>query len=299
MKSTDPNNNPLKKKTPREPSLAIPILSNPIPGERMVRTVYDMEYAFHWCPAGSFIMGSPEKEIGRYIDEIQHQVILTKGFWMLETQVTVGMFRQFTSRSRYKSAGETPWGWNGEELVENPKYSWRNPGFPQTNSHPVVNVSWHDAQAFCVWLGRRLKAHVTLPTEAQWEYACRAGTTTALNNGKDLTDEIYDCANLNEVAWYNWQNQNIMTSHEVAQKRPNAWGLYDMHGNVWEWCADWEGPYPSGPTTDPTGKLYSMDRVVRGGGWNNDAEYCRSANRLSDFPKIRDINIGFRVILIP
>ena len=146
-----------------------------------------------------------------------------------------------------------------------------NPSNFKGDNLPVECISWHDAKEFCKKLNEiyadKLPAgyQFDLPTEAQWEYACRAGTTTALNNGKDLTSDWGECSNLNEVAWYT-KNSGGKT-HEVGQKRANAWGLYDMHGNVWEWCRDWYGAYPGISVTDPVGPSSGSDRVMRGGRW--------------------------------
>ncbi|MBR5737011.1 MAG: formylglycine-generating enzyme family protein, partial [Verrucomicrobia bacterium] len=136
----------------------------------------------------------------------------------------------------------------------------------------------------------------TLPTEAQWEYACRAGTTTALNIGKNLSGEE-ECPEMDEVDWY-WGNSDRKT-HPVGQKQPNAWGLYDMHGNVNEWCLDWEGEYPTSSVTDPTGPVTGDYRILRGGCWGNYAYYCRSASRSSNSDDTSDWNYGFRVALVP
>ena len=133
-----------------------------------------------------------------------------------------------------------------------------------------------------------------MPTEAEWEYACRAGTTTALNNRKALTSARGQCRNLDEVAWY---DENSVTTHPVEQKRPNAWSLYDMHGNVWEWCQDWYGEYPSGSATDPTGPSSGSGRVLRGGSWVGYAGCCRSARRGRFPPSFRSFYLGFRVVL--
>ena len=240
---------------------------------------------------GTFTMGSPAgikggflglqtigAEEGRSEDEIQHRVTLTKPFWLGKYPVT---------QLEYESVmGKNPSKFNGANL-------------------PVERVSWYDAKEFCKKLNEihadKLPAgyQFDLPTEAQWEYACRAGTTTALNNGKDLTSDWGwgECSNLNEVAWYD-QNSGKRT-HEVGQKRANAWGLYDMHGNVWEWCRDWYGYYPYGSITDPVGPSSGSSRVIRGGSWNSVANDCRSAVRGRNDPSDRGYDRGFRLALVP
>ena len=244
-------------------------------GERMVLPVKGVEYAFRWCPAGTFTMGSPEGELGGYSSlEKQHQVTLTRGFWMLETEVTQAMWKGIT--------GDNPSHFKGDKL-------------------PVENVSWEDCQKFIEQLNELRVApsgyRFSLPTEAQWEYACRAGTTTALNSGKNLTDEKYNCPNLNELGWYDWQGEN-KTTHAVGQKKSNAWGLFDMHGNVYEWCLDWYGGYPNGSVTDPTGAFSGSDRVLRGGCWYDSARHCRSANRGINVPSYRYSYFGVRLALV-
>jgi formylglycine-generating enzyme required for sulfatase activity len=157
----------------------------------------------------------------------------------------------------------------------------------------VETVSWDDCQAFL----KKFGAGARLPTEAEWEYACRAGTTTALNNGKKLTSTEGQCPNLDEVAWYD-KNSGGKT-HPVGQKQPNAWGLYDMHGNVWEWCADWYGAYPTGAATDPQGSQTGSFRVLRGGSWYYFAYNCRVAYRYFNRPALRNLHYGFRAVLPP
>ena len=156
-------------------------------------------------------------------------------------------------------------------------------------------MNWHDAVEFCRKLSKRPAEKAAgrvyrLPTEAQWEYACRAGTTTNYSFGDDGSD-------LGDYAWYR-ENSNSST-HPVGGKQPNAWGLYDMHGNVWEWCSDWYGDYPDRAVTDPTGTRTGSSRVRRGGSWNYDAEVCRSANRRKYNQLNRFSSNGFRVCLSP
>ena len=221
-------------------------------GERKTYNVNGVEFAFRWCPAGTFTMGSPTSELGRYSNETQHRVTLTKGFWMMETQVT---------QKQWKAVmGSNLSNFKGDDL-------------------PVEKVSWNDCQEFCKKC-TQLGLPVQLPTEAQWEYACRAGTTGAY------------AGNLADMAWY---SSNSGT-HPVGTKKPNAWGLYDMHGNVWEWCADWYGDYPSGSVTDPTGPSSGSNRVLRGGCWIIYAPFCRSAYRGNLDPGNRGDGLGFRVV---
>ena len=136
----------------------------------------------------------------------------------------------------------------------------------------------------------------TLPTEAQWEYACRAGTTTALNSGMDLSN-AEECPEMDEVGWYYYNSDS--ETHPVGLKKPNAWGVYDMHGNVYEWCLDWYGDYPTSSVTDPTGPSTGTRRVIRGGSWSEHVIYCRSASRDSISPSVSDYFYGFRVALAP
>jgi len=226
--------------------------------------------------AGTFMMGSPEGELGRSGDETQHQVTLTKDYWLGKFEVTQAQWQAVMSN---------------------------NPSHFKGDNRPVECVRWNEAKEFCDKLNEKCAGKLPagykfdLPTEAQWEYACRAGTTTALNNGKNLTDEKYNCENLAEVAWYDYQNKENQT-HQVGQKRPNNWGLYDMHGNVWEWCRDRYGSY-SGDETDPVGPSSGSGRVVRGGSWGDGAQLCRSANRSNCDPADRSDDLGFRLALVP
>lgn len=217
-----------------------------------------VEMEMVWCPRGSFLMGSSHREEKRCDDETQHEVTLTKGFWMAKTEVT---------QAQWKSVmGNNPSKHKGDDL-------------------PVEVVSWEDAQVFC------LKAGLQLPTEAEWEYACRAGSTGPYA-GSGVLDEM------------GWHPENSGgKTHPVGQKKPNAWGLYDMHGNVDEWCADWYDSryYAKSPLMDPKGPVSGSERVHRGGSWGKSYWWksCRSACRDKDSPRDSDSfcgRIGFRPV---
>jgi len=229
---------------------------------------------FVLIPGGTFSMGSPEDEPARDADENQHQVTLTQSFYLQTTEVTQGQWRAV--------------------MRSNPSY-FSNCG----NNCPVETVSWNDVQSFIAVMNRRGEGTYGLPTEAEWEYAARAGSNSAFYNG-GIT-YIDDCApvdpNLNLIGWYCGNSHD--KTHPVAQKQPNAWGLYDMIGNVWEWCADWYGTYPSKSVTDPTGPSSGPNHVVRGGGWYYSAQRCRSANRYMRSPGDRNVNYGFRLVKMP
>ena len=205
-----------------------------------------------WCPPGTFIMGSPENELGRWDDETQHSITISNGFWIGKYEVT---------QAQYKAI-----------MGSNPAFA-----YGIGDNYPVYSVSWNDAINFCIKLtemeqiaGRLPEGYeYTLPTEAQWEYACRAGTSTALNSGKNLTNKE-KCPNMDELGWYYYNSGN--STYPVGLKKPNNWGLYDMHGNVWEWCMDWYSPSYTNPST-------GSYHVMRGGSWHNNARRCRSADR--------------------
>jgi len=209
-------------------------------------------------------MGSPASEEGRDSDEVQHTVTLTKGFWLSDHEVT---------QSEYQAVmGSNPSEFKGDL------------------NRPVEQVSWDEAVLYCQKLTERERAagRITaqqayrLPTEAEWEYAARAGTTGALYGELDT------------IAWWNGNAGN--QTHPVKQKAPNAWGLYDMIGNVWEWCSDWYGNYPTVSVTDPRGPSSGSVRVRRGGSWLSDARGARSASRWGD-PGDRYGRLGFRPAL--
>jgi formylglycine-generating enzyme required for sulfatase activity len=210
------------------------------------------------------MMGSPTSERGRNADEVQHEVVLTRGFFLAETECTQGQWD--------KVMGGNPSSFKGSE-------------------RPVEEVSWEEAVKYCRNLTAKQFAEGILPdgwewrlpTEAEWEYAARAGTTGARYGELDT------------IAWYGGNSGS--QTHPVKQKTANAWGLYDTMGNVWEWCADWSVDYSTGSVTDPKGPSSGSDRVFRGGSWRNGARYARSAVRYGFDPAIRRYFLGFRPAL--
>jgi formylglycine-generating enzyme required for sulfatase activity len=219
---------------------------------------------FRLIPAGTFLMGSPASEAKREDDEVQHEVTLTKAFYMGKYEVTQTQYRAVV--------GENPSLFKGGRL-------------------PVELVSWNEAVAFCRKTSELTGRRVRLPTEAEWEYACRAGTTTAYNTGDGITTD--------QANFYDSDNGGVYRKQtvDVGSFPPNAWGLYDMHGNVLEWCLDWYGDYDISKKIDPQGTASGFFRVLRGGGWFNDAGFCRSAYRIRFAPVHRLIIFGFRVVL--
>jgi formylglycine-generating enzyme required for sulfatase activity len=230
-----------------------------------------------WVEPGTFMMGSPTSEPDREAagtDETQHQVTLTKGYWLAKHELTQAQWKAVM--------GTDPSNFKGDNL-------------------PVEKVSWEDAKAFCDKLQEQESAAgrvppgyaYQLPTEAQWEYACRAGTTTATAYGYSLSSNQ---ANFNGDYPYNGgaTGSYLGKTANVGSYAANAWGFHDMHGNVWEWCADWYGDYPTGSVNDPAGAGSGTNRVVRGGGWYNSGKYCRSALRSWNYPGLRHYFLGFR-----
>ncbi len=243
------------------------------PGERMVLTIKGVEVAFRWCPPGTFMMGSPEGEAERDDNETLHEVELTRGFWLAETETTQGLWTAVM--------GNNPSHFKGDDLL------------------PAEKVSWDDCQDFIRKLndmGIVTDGVFRLPTESEWEYACRAGTTTAISFGNVCDGSQANC-NGNYPYGTDSKGQYLEKTAKVGSYIANPWGLYDMHGNVLEWCADWYGDYPTGKSTDPTGATSGRNRVLRGGSWHNLARDCRSASRRNYVPAYRNIINGFRLLL--
>jgi sulfatase modifying factor 1 len=251
---------------------------------------------FALIPPGSFWMGSLEGEEERDADETRHRVTLTDPYFLATHPVTVADFTRFTEATAYQTEPER--GQGAEGFVNgswrlDPTITWRNPGFApkQRPRYPVVCVTWNDAVAFVAWLNQTHPLpglRYTLPTEAQWEFACRAGTETTFFWGDGE-------GRLRDFAWYR-DNSRVRT-HSVASKLPNPWGLYHMIGLAWEWCTDWYGPLSATDALNPTGADEGEQRVLRGGSWHTLPRYCRSADRSYDHPDDADSHTGFRLAI--
>ena len=232
---------------------------------------YGMEFVL--VPAGTFTMGSPADEPGRNPDEAQHKVTLTKPFYVQRSEVTQGQWLRVmgTNPSHFQDCG---------------------------GDCPVEFVSWKECQEFVKNLNRREGSKkYRLPTEAEWEYACRANSPLAFADGPvTQTGCGYD-KHLDAIGWY--CGNSGRRPHAAAKKTPNAFGLYDMHGNVWDWVADWYDMYPLEDVTDPRGPVSGSSRVLRGGGWHEDVEGCRSAVRLGRPPDSKAGTLGFRLVRDP
>jgi len=249
---------------------------------------------------GIFTMGSPNTEVNRNTDETQFEVYLSFEFRMSTYDITNAQYAAFLNAKGIGSNGVYAAGaYPTQTLI----YANSSMGLTYSGSqwipvtdyenNPVINVTWYGATEYATYVGG------TLPTEAQWEYACRAGTTTPFNTGSCLT---------NTQANYNWTYPystctNTVTTYPgktqpVGTYAPNGYGLYDMHGNVWEWCSDWYGTYPTTDQLNPTGAATGSGRVIRGGSWYRSAQYCRSAFRRYGYPYGYDYDIGFRVVFV-
>ena len=262
-------------------------------GNLLTFNIYGINFELVKCPAGKFLMGSPTDEIGRFKNETLHEVLIKNDFYIGKFPITQA---QYLAVIKY------------------------NPSENKGPNNPVDSVNWNYAKEFCYRLNeathniRPAGYLFDLPTEAQWEYACRANTNTSLNNGNNISKFISEslrrgvnsnlyygykpsCPFLDEVGWYEFNSNE--TTHPVGQKKPNNWGIYDMHGNVLEWCRDyyWENYLPENADPDedldPNAKKNSGGKVCRGGSYKDEPRYCRSAYRFSSFG-----TYGFRIALI-
>ncbi len=289
-------------------------------------------------PSGEFMMGSNDskddrrkdlgdatsesatgenskKQTADLSDELpRHKVRITKAFYMGADHVTLGEFLIFYHDAKYKCEcerdGKGGWGYdpNSEQKFYRSTsfvpWSWGFAG--QTMEHPAVNVTWNDAVAFCEWLSKREGKKYRLPTEAEWEYACRAGTTTRFYNGDDprgvvLVGNVADAAAKRQFPF--WKDtvdaeDGYVFTAPVGQFKPLAFGLYDMHGNAWQWCSDYYGAtyYAKSPVDDPQGPDAGSHRVARGGSWRGGPAACRASNRVDHAPSYCLCSIGFRVV---
>jgi formylglycine-generating enzyme required for sulfatase activity len=250
-----------------------------------------------WIPAGTFTMGSPPGEPERRQDEEPlHVVTISQPFYMAAHETTVAQFRAFVQATHYQtgaekdSAGAPPGSKETGSAAASPAGTWRKPGWVPADEEPVVCVSRYDALAFCYWLSRKEGKSYRLPTEAEWEYACRAGTSTPFAGGPVL---------LAEQARFASSPSSPERPTRVGSFAPNAWGLYDMHGNAWEWCADQYSStaYSDSPGRDPRGPERGELGVLRGGSWRSGSGDCRCAARLGAALGSGRSDVGFRVVL--
>jgi formylglycine-generating enzyme required for sulfatase activity len=262
-------------------------------------------------PGGKFQMGSPRDEEERSDDEgPQHEVEISE-FYLGVYEVTVGQFRAFVKAADSQTEaekGDGAFGLVGGVRKKEKSIIWKTPGFVRGEDSPVTCVSWKDARAFCDWLNKQADKKrpggwmYRLPREAEWEYACRgwASSYQVFHLGSSLSSVQ---ANFDGNYPYGGagKGEYLKRTAKVGSYKANAFGLYDMHGNVWEWCADWCGDryYSSSPKRDPVGPFKGSNRVIRGGSWRSDGGYCRSAYRGGSTPENRDSSSGFRVALVP
>lgn len=253
-------------------------------------------------PAGTFTMGSPADEVKILDDELQHEVSLS-AFKMSKYEITVKQFKAFVDATGYVTDAEKVTGlgtgsitWPDPDYKLEPGVDWRCDErgnlLPESKyDRPVIFVSWNDATAFALWMKCRL------PTEAEWEYACRAGTTTSFNAGETLSTTKANYYRLNPYNEFDAEGSFREHTLPACSLEPNAWGLYNMHGNVSEWCSDWyEYDYPEMAQKDPSGPIRGLSRVARGGSWCTDAMDCRSASRSCHRPDFHYYDLGFRIV---
>jgi formylglycine-generating enzyme required for sulfatase activity len=250
-----------------------------------------------WVAGGSFDMGCTSEQSGCYDDEKQVHTVTVDGFYMSKYEVTVTQFEEFINATNYRTDAEKngySWIWTGSKWKKKNGVTWRDDvnGNQRPKSeydHPVIHVSWNDAVAFCKWLSGKTGTTIRLPTEAEWEYAARGGRKSRHYKYAGSND-------VDAVAWY--RNNSGKKTHLVGQKQPNELGLYDMSGNVCEWCMDWYGKnfYSQSPRNNPLGPDSGSFRVFRGGSWSSSAGSVRVAGRRYFSPSYSGCNLGFRLL---
>jgi len=280
---------------------------------RTLKLSGDASMDFVWIPPGTYYRGSaPDDPDARPDEAPRRKIRISRGFWMSRFEITVAQFSAFANASSYRTTAEYTGGaWI---LTPSGKREWRrgltwiSPPFPQGPDHPVTMVSWDDAKAFCAWLSDQCGREVRLPSEAEWEYACRAGTDTRFYWGNDMMEGVTWmngadlCLQRRFREWVTAPyDDGFLFTAPVGSYQGNAWGLYDMHGNVWEWCEDWysETFYASGPDTDPVCEETEGRRCVRGGSWLWYPVFARSSMRMKYAPSYITNDLGFRVVLVP
>ena len=284
-------------------------------------------------PAGEFLMGAEEEQeetlkMFPYLVDTklldgevpQHKVRITKSFYMGQYEVTLNEFLKFYRDAKYKLEaerdGKTSWGYeNGKFVRSNRFLPWKPIAWKIEQDHPAIYLTWNDAVAFCEWLSKKEGHTYRLPTEAEWEYACRAGTNSRYSFGDDPKDLIRyanvrddslrttlfrDATDIGFRSTFLSRSDGYAWTAPVGKYLPNAFGLYDMHGNAWEWCSDWHDKdyYKSSPEEDPQGPSTGLMRVLRGGRFRGDLASARCAYRDQDSPSSRNCDYGFRVVRV-
>jgi len=256
----------------------------------------------------------------------QHDVRITRPFYIAKCNVTLAQFREFVDATKFKSEAERDgkggWGYTPDEtpsLAQKPRFNWRTTGFAQKDDSPVVNVTWNDVVSFCRWLSKKEGKSYRLPTDAEWEFACRAGTVTRFNVGNDPEDLI-DVANVADISYFKMvvgdklnrkgidrarkmglmidADDGFVFTSPVCKFKSNAFGLFDVHGNASTWCSDWYNKeyYSVSPVNDPQGPKSGVTKIVRGGNWQYYPSFCRSASRFEYAPSRREPFLGVRVV---
>ncbi len=259
--------------------------AQPVPGQPWTDPTTGM--AFVWVPAGCFQMGSPVSEPGRTVDEAPRHEVCVDGFWLGKTEVTNAQYRRYRPGHRIGQ-------YHGNSF--------------DGDSQPVARVNWQNAQEYIRWVSGKTGRPFRLPTEAEWEYAARGGSTTARSWGREKVDacryaNVHDRTSKRVNTNYTWESHDCDDGYPVTAPvgsfQPNGFGLYDMLGNVWEWCSDWYGDtyYRESTRNNPAGPASGMYRVFRGGSWEIEPRGVRSAHRGGDVPTHRATTIGFRLVL--